>query len=403
MAGTWLAPNDCQELNRDPQLALKASAIYVAGVHGWRLVPCLPGSKKPHWGLLPGGKWGHLKQQPTTQEMIEEWFSQDPNLNIAVITGPASNGLSMVDIDHPEQWPYVPLNAPSPCIMTARGERWLYEAPRGQKQYKEKWGELLYGGYALLPPSLHPSGVRLNWKEGHTPWEVTCSELPELLHRKRVPRSPPPPAPAPSGSSLGRDALRTFYSQEAIVLRCAAFFGVNVSQVGQAFPCILPGHDEAHPSASFWQGDNGIYIYHDFHCRDGIEVFTLPEVYASRVLGKVVTFRDHKGLQAIWGIRLLYEIEAVKPAEVTPLRYPAACAESIYKVASGIRLLFSLRWLHSPLQPAPLSRRFLADWCGISEPKATYALKYLVSNGSLVPIGKSKTCPTYLPAQYVDP
>jgi hypothetical protein len=57
-----------------------------------------------------------------------------------------------------------------------------------------------------------------------------------------------------------------------VALACAALLGIPTARVGQGFLCILPGHEEAHASASLhWDPKTGALQYHDWHARSGVE------------------------------------------------------------------------------------------------------------------------------------
>jgi hypothetical protein len=70
----------------------------------------------------------------------------------------------------------------------------------------------------------------------------------------------------------GEEGLRLLFQRPDIALVCAAVLGVPTARVGQGFFCILPGHEEAHPSASLhWDPKTGALQYRDWHTRDGVD------------------------------------------------------------------------------------------------------------------------------------
>lgn len=77
---------------------------------------------------------------------------------------------------------------------------------------------------------------------------------------------------------------------------------------GEGFCCLLPGHEERHPSASFFRARDGHILYGDLHRRDGETTYTLGEVYHALVTGQVAKLRPVD--QARWlaglGLRLGY-------------------------------------------------------------------------------------------------
>ncbi len=74
-----------------------------------------------------------------------------------------------------------------------------------------------------------------------------------------------------------------------IAFGLAELCGRHVSRIGQAFKCILPGHQEGRPSAAFCYGDNGTIVYHCFHHeKHGTpEFLTLAEVYHAVATGQI--------------------------------------------------------------------------------------------------------------------
>ena len=64
----------------------------------------------------------------------------------------------------------------------------------------------------------------------------------------------------------GGEGLRLLFQRPDLALACAAALGVPTIRVGQGFLCILPGHAEAHPSASLhWDPKTGTIVYRDWH------------------------------------------------------------------------------------------------------------------------------------------
>ena len=97
-------------------------------------------------------------------------------------------------------------------------------------------------------------------------------------------------------------------------------FGWRVD--GGNFPCPLPGHEEARASASLYWNDNGELVFRDWHKRSGKEFWTLSEVYAACVSGRIPT--DETGLartlshvsMAVWSLRMLVDAKRLEPYPV---------------------------------------------------------------------------------------
>jgi hypothetical protein len=92
--------------------------------------------------------------------------------------------------------------------------------------------------------------------------------------------------------SRGGEGLRLLFQRLDIAKVCAGVLGVLTARVGQGFLRILPGHEEAYPSASLhWDPKSGALQYRDWHVRSGVERYTLPDVRASLACGHAVRLR----------------------------------------------------------------------------------------------------------------
>jgi hypothetical protein len=134
---------------------------------GFHVFPCRPRDKRP---ATANG----LKDATTDLDVIQAWWQQQPDNNIAIATGPAS-GIFVLDIDGLDaeaalrrlEAEYGGLPATVEAI-TARGRhcyfKWPHEPVRNSAgkigEHIDVRGE---GGYVLCPPSIHPSGRRYCW------------------------------------------------------------------------------------------------------------------------------------------------------------------------------------------------------------------------------------------------
>lgn len=134
---------------------------------GFHIFPCRPRDKRP---ATANG----LKDATTDPEIIQAWWQQQPNNNIAIATGPAS-GIFVVDVDGLDaeaalrrleaEHGALPATVE---VITARGRhiyfRWPQEPVRNSASkigpHIDVRGD---GGYVLSPPSIHPSGRRYSW------------------------------------------------------------------------------------------------------------------------------------------------------------------------------------------------------------------------------------------------
>lgn len=128
---------------------------------GWAPIPLLPGTKKP------AVQWSRYQNVPPSEHQIRKWWSKGPNLNVGVVLGKASNNLVAVDLDPRNNSRKSMRRRHLPPTFSTRtgGMGWhcLYQA----SITLPKRGSALpgvdllgQGSYAVMPPSIHPSGRR---------------------------------------------------------------------------------------------------------------------------------------------------------------------------------------------------------------------------------------------------
>ncbi len=127
---------------------------------------CISPGKHP---IISNGQHGWSKDP----EQIKDWWGKWPNANIGVVTGEASNGLAIIDIDSEEGLKninqYIPYNIKYPISKTARngfGQHWIFKTHYniGDKIGNIKGSDLRNNGIIVLPPSLGITGKRYEWK-----------------------------------------------------------------------------------------------------------------------------------------------------------------------------------------------------------------------------------------------
>jgi DNA-binding transcriptional regulator YiaG len=135
-----------------------AEALKLAQL-GWSLIPLKPHSKEP---LVP---WKALQKRKLTEPEIADLFEQHPDANFGVITGTISR-IFVLDADAPEvvkNWG-VP---ETPIVETARGRHYYFKVPDARIRSATAIADGLdirgEGGYAVIPPSIHPSGRTYEW------------------------------------------------------------------------------------------------------------------------------------------------------------------------------------------------------------------------------------------------
>jgi hypothetical protein len=128
---------------------------------GWCIIPI------QHLQKEPIRSWKKYQEVCSDEKELFKWFATDEN-NLAVVLGKVSGDLCCRDfdsVDEYELWKYAhpDLAARLPTVKTARGFHVYFT--HGLESIKHvRNGELRgYGGYCLLPPSIHPSGSAYQW------------------------------------------------------------------------------------------------------------------------------------------------------------------------------------------------------------------------------------------------
>jgi len=194
----------------------------------------------------------------------------------------------------------------------------------------------------------------------------------------------------------GGEGLRLIFQRPDLALACAAVLGIATARVGQGFLCILPGHDEVHPSASLhWDPKTGAIMYRDWHARSGVAWYTLPDGRASLAHGQAVRLRGPS--VATWQLRLLVEAQILEPYPVPARPLPPGVRPAVRKVYEGFLFLLACKWWHTPDVPTPFSWRFAAAWCGLGERHVGEAMHWLLAHGWLRQVGVHQRTALFLP------
>ena len=142
----------------------------------WSVIPIRPASK------LPRNSWKRYQDLRSTAEEHTNWARNYPDGNIGVVTGPVS-GIFVVDIDDESQVPKSFVLPQTATVMTGTGEHLYFRYPLGRTiptatQVVPGLDIRGDGGYALLPPSVHPNGTPYTWI---LPPEEGIAEFPENM------------------------------------------------------------------------------------------------------------------------------------------------------------------------------------------------------------------------------
>jgi Bifunctional DNA primase/polymerase, N-terminal len=356
--------------------------------HGWSLLP-LHG-KQPNHRLIRHtrgtSETGSFWQRPADTDELRAWFKVDPETNIGVACGGVSGGLAVLDQDEgPPAGVRIPATA---LVETARGFQSYFRANGPAPNRDFSWGELRgEGRYCVLPPSLHPSGVRYRWlldpeTAGIAPFELLVLPSAERsVSRESVPLGV-------SSVPLGTRTLADWDFDETSVVRMAAALGIH-APFGRAFPCVL--HDEQNPSATIWQGPDGWFGYHDFHARGGRSWLPLARVRAA-LAGRP----DARGLElAVWKVRLLVEAGLVDFPSVS---VPGGLSGDVALVYGGFLFLLGCReWMAVAGTATTFTRSFGVAWCRLPERRFREAFAELRRLGLVKPVGATGRMPLWLP------
>jgi Bifunctional DNA primase/polymerase, N-terminal len=276
-----------------------------------------------------------------------------------------ARGYTLVEGD----WTRIPLISPAArCVLWACA-RALDEGPPRDADPSGARGRRVQ--ISPRTPIISPKGKQVN------AYALTC--LPSVKKMVR-----------------GAEGLRLLFQRPDIALACAAVLGVPTARVGQTFLCVLPGHEEAHPSASLhWDPKTGAVQYRDWHERSGIAWYTLPDIRASLAYGQAVRLRGPS--VATWQLRLLIEAGILAPYPVSARSLPAKVRPAIRTVYEGFLLLLGCKWWRTPEAPAPFSWRFAAAWCGVAERHVGEAMHWLLTQGWLRQVGRYRGLALFLP------
>lgn len=368
---------------------------------GWAILPLVPGGKEPYSALLPRDRhgepsWRLLAVTPATEAEVLGWYAKDHAANWGLILG---QGIVAVDVDgeHPRHL-HLP---PTAQVQTGRGSHYLYRTDRPTPTLKCPWGELRGdGSYIVGVGSLHPSGVRYQWSDYCNPEEIGIADLPpdllqaveeehnrqsahrgqtgQFIHNQYISyRSTEPEVHAPAFD------YAVWVTREDVALSIMQACGVASPQLKKPFKCVLPGHEEKKASASLFRVDDGTIAYRDWHQKDGAAWYTLGEVFASVVAGKVLDLGP--GEKTVWLIRALIRCGYLKPPAIWAPKLPADVQAGTRDVFNGFRELVACRHLYQGGDPGGtmFSWRFAAAWCGRSHVTVGRAMEWLLKHGYL--------------------
>lgn len=162
---------------------LHRAALWYAR-HGWHIFPLRPWTKEPF------AKLG-VYQATTNLARISAWWRCWPQANIGLHCG--GSGILALDADaYKDTYAGDSLlsweNEETVTNLTGGGGTHLLFRMPDVARYGNATGQLPagvdvrgYGGYIVLPPSIHPNGRRYQWEAGYGPHEIDMKPLPGWL------------------------------------------------------------------------------------------------------------------------------------------------------------------------------------------------------------------------------
>ncbi|MDI6450523.1 bifunctional DNA primase/polymerase [Anaerobaca lacustris] len=144
------------------ECTLLRCARYYADRLGWCIIP-VPGDQKQ-----ARIKWGRYQKARPEPKQIQRWFGNGQALNMAVVLGPVSGGLTCRDFDVPGSYMAWTKTHPDlagllPTVRTGKGYHVYCHSDWDSIKHLGD-GELRGGrGYCMLPPSVHPDGPAYEW------------------------------------------------------------------------------------------------------------------------------------------------------------------------------------------------------------------------------------------------
>lgn len=407
---------------------------------GLSVIPINPTGKKPFV------KWKPYQTSLPTEAEINYWWTKWPNANVGIVTGSLS-GIVILDVDGVDAMKLLEGRdlPPTVSVMTRedRYQYWYRHPGKRIKNFTNILGNDSHvdiradGGYAVIPPSVHPETNKpYRWLNNLSIDDIEIADMPQWLiditragdHKGKSTRKKSRALQETTNQSVvSCNALKYGYTStdnqshrdkitnqlyclcawEAVAYSMLRKYGRQVNSLNTAFCCIIPEHEEEHPSATLFRdendyrqrGDKGVITYHDFH-REGA-FYLLPEVYAAvesngRTKRKVqesgdYSFKMPRAMVATWTIRMLHDLKFISLPSIRALKLPVNAPKGAKKVYDGFVYLMRVRAYYDPTQAgAPYSWQFASEWCDISKRTPKNVLPWLIANGYMLPVNNSK-------------
>jgi hypothetical protein len=277
-------------------------ALKWVALRGASVLPVAYGDKAPDfealaksgYAALDGrGIWKPLQSRPPMSSSLAAWFGSGEERNIAVVTG-GYGGLVCIDFDTFgmfgvwDTWARAQggiaaeVAASTYKVATRRGVHlWVRVAqPVASSSIPGLVDVKGLGGYALVPPSLHPSGVPYTAFDPDAPI-IECERLAEVFpFAPEAQKKAAPVAPRAGGDIGGQTPLSAgggiFARIKATGYGCADLLGIDLAGRGSV-SIRCPLHDDCHPSMTVYS--NGRCFCHR-GCT-GIRGYDVVDLYAA--------------------------------------------------------------------------------------------------------------------------
>jgi len=165
--------------------SLSRAAVWYAH-HGWHVFPLRPRTKEPFAGI-------GVYNATTDTDQVMDWWRRWPAANIGLHCG--GSGLLALDLDsYKETFGGDGFLARSDeetvTNLTGSGGTHLVYSMPADRKFTNATGNLPpgidvrgFGGYIVVPPSIHPNGKQYQWEGGYGPHEIAPLPLPLALLR----------------------------------------------------------------------------------------------------------------------------------------------------------------------------------------------------------------------------
>jgi len=183
----------------DPDFADPPQWAAMYRAHRFQVVPAWSPAEHKQWKRPRLKGWREIQSELIPQADFDRiWAENATRRNMGLITGPCSDNQFIIDLDTQkttsanEWWNGLLAvhnnNLPFETVEQRTGgggRQLLFRAPAGVVVPTCKTARGVdirgHGGFAMLPPSMHESGVEYAWLPGQAPGEVDVAEAPTWL------------------------------------------------------------------------------------------------------------------------------------------------------------------------------------------------------------------------------